>query len=93
MKTTNTAHPTGDTMEEQPVGNLMDQLGVTLALEDGDFITDVIVTAKVSRADGTVTVITGKSEACTWYDQLALSNMGADIVGRQGWHNLNEEEA
>lgn len=80
-------------MEEQPVGNLMDQLGVTLPLDDGDIVTDVIITAKVSRPDGTVTVVTGSSEACSWYDQLALSNMGADIVGRMGWKNLNEGEA
>lgn len=75
---------------EQPIGELMDRLGVHLDLEDEDLITDVIVTAKVSRSDGTVTVVTGKSEACSWYDQLALSNMGADIVGRLGWKNLND---
>lgn len=75
---------------EQPIGRLMDRLGVQLDLEEEDMITDVIVTAKVSRSDGTVTVVTGKSEACSWYDQLALSNMGADIVGRQGWKNLND---
>lgn len=78
---------------EQPIGELMDRLGVHLDLEDEDLITDVIVTAKVSRSDGTVTVVTGKSEACSWYDQLALSNMGADIVGRLGWKNLNDGDA
>ncbi len=78
---------------EQPIGDLVDRLGVHLDLEDEDMVTDLIVTAKVSRSDGTVTVVTGRSEACSWYDQLALSNMGADIVGRQGWKNLNEGEA
>jgi len=69
-------------MTMQPVGDLLDSLGVTLHLNDGDMVPDVVVVAKVVDEHGEVSVGIGISESMSWVDQLGLLTAAADIARR-----------
>lgn len=74
--------PSGEPTTPPPptTGQLLDSLGVTLDLGDGDIVPDAIVVAKVVEADGSVKVAIGSSEATTWLDELGLVTAASDIV-------------
>jgi len=48
--------------KEQKIGQLLDTLGVTMCLDEGDMVTDVVVIMKVLEQDGTVNIGMTKSE-------------------------------
>ncbi len=59
-------------MTDQPAGPIIDGLGVTIDLSDGDLVSDAVVIAKVVTADGGVTVALSSSESMSWLDQFGL---------------------
>lgn len=59
-------------MTDHKVGQLLDSLGVTVDLEDGDMPVDAHVLLKVVKADGTVTLIKGVSESLDWITTLGM---------------------
>lgn len=67
-------------MADQKVGVLLDNLGVTMALSDGDMVTDVVVIAKNVSAAGEVSLIIGKSEATSWIDEIGLIHAAVDVM-------------
>ncbi len=69
-------------MADQPAGPILDGLGVTIDLADGDLVSDAVVIAKIVDTDGNVTVSLSSNETMSWLDQLALLVAGSDIVRR-----------
>lgn len=67
-------------MEAQKIGNLLDQLGVTLEFDGGDMVTDVVILAKIVTSDGSVAVGIGTSESTSWLEQLGLLSAASDIM-------------
>ena len=58
---------------EQPAGPVVDGLGATLTLADGDLVASVLVIAKVVDADGEVSLCLGCGEGMSWLDRLGGS--------------------
>ncbi len=67
-------------MTDQPIGPVLDGLGVTIDLADGDLVEDAVVLAKVVDADGGVTLSISSSEAQSWLDQLGLVTAGYHLL-------------
>lgn len=59
-------------MSDQPIGQLLDTLGVAADLDDGDLVTDAHVILKVVKADGETTLIKAASEALDWITALGM---------------------
>ena len=70
-------------MAARKAGELIDALNVTLDIQDGDMVTDVVVLMKNVLADGAVSVVVATSEATSWLEQLGLITAASDII-RQG---------
>jgi len=65
--------------EQQKIGQLLDTLGVTMELDKGDMVTDVVVIMKVLEADGTVNIGMTKSEGTDWITKLGLLDAASRI--------------
>lgn len=66
-------------MAEQPLGQLLDALGVAADLDPGDMPTDAIVLLKVVKADGSVTMINGSSETLDWISAIGMISAAQKI--------------
>ncbi|HTE56960.1 MAG TPA: hypothetical protein VK698_39175 [Kofleriaceae bacterium] len=78
-------------MADQQIGQLLDTLGVTADLDDGDMVTDAHVTLKVIKADGGVTLIKATSEALDWVTALGMLTAILEIENG-GYVNSRDEE-
>ncbi len=67
-------------MTDQPSGPILDGLGVTIDLSDGDLVSDAVVIAKVVTEDGSVTVSLSSSESMSWLDQFGLIAAANQVV-------------
>jgi len=76
---------------DQQIGQLLDTLGVTADLDDGDMVTDAHVTLKVIKADGGVTLIKATSEALDWVTALGMLTAILEIENG-GYVNSRDEE-
>lgn len=66
-------------MDEQPIGPLLDNLGIVTDITPDQQITDVVVIAKVTDfADGTTAV--GLYGSADWVTQLGLITAAQQIV-------------
>ncbi|MFE5958885.1 hypothetical protein [Streptomyces rubiginosohelvolus] len=59
-------------MADQQIGQLLDTLGVTADLDDGDLVTDAHIILKVMKADGETTIIKATSEALDWVTSIGM---------------------
>lgn len=59
-------------MADQPVGQLIDALGVRIDLDEGDLPTDAYVVLKVVKADGAVSLVNGRSESLDWITAIGM---------------------
>jgi hypothetical protein len=74
---------------DQQIGQLLDTLGVTADLDDGDLVTDAHIILKVIKADGETTLVKATSEALDWITALGMltavlateNGMYANIAG------------
>ncbi|MBJ6623493.1 hypothetical protein [Streptomyces sp. DHE17-7] len=76
-------------MTEQPIGPILDGLGTTIDLDDGDLVASVFVIAKIVEADGDVSLALASSEGLSWVEQNGLLASAQQIVnqasiGRKG---------
>jgi hypothetical protein len=74
---------------EQAIGPILDGLGNTLELDDGDFVVSAFVVAKVVDKDGDVSLMLSSSDGLSWIDQNGLLTSAQQIVnqaeiGRKG---------
>ncbi|MFE9777711.1 hypothetical protein ACFYPA_06090 [Streptomyces sp. NPDC005775] len=66
-------------MADQPIGQLLDSLGVTADLDDGDLVTDALVILKVLQPDGSIALSTGATDTRDWINQTGLLRSAIDI--------------
>lgn len=59
-------------MPGRPIGQLLDALGVTATVEDGDMPVDALVLMKLVKADGSVALVQGQSETLDWISALGM---------------------
>jgi hypothetical protein len=78
-------------MAEQKVGQLLDTLGVTIKLDDGDMPTDAHVLLKVVKADGTVSMVKAVSESLDWIASLGMLTAALQIEN-DGYVNAREDD-
>ncbi|MFD8545667.1 hypothetical protein [Streptomyces sp. NPDC059649] len=78
-------------MAEQQIGQLLDALGVTVDLDEGDLPTDALIILKAIKADGSVTLIKGRSESVDWVTALGMMT-AAQTIENSGFINAFEED-
>lgn len=77
----------------EPAGPIVDGLGVTFDLDDGDLVASVVVLAKVLCEDGSTSLLLGSSDGSTWLDHLALITAAADLIRPSRWKNNDGEQS
>jgi hypothetical protein len=63
----------------------LDSLGVDMHLEDGDFITDAVVVARISKADGTMVVGMDTSTGTDVIVERGLIEFALEAHRRETW--------
>ena len=72
-------------MADQPIGQLLDTLGVTADLDDGDLVTDALVILKVLQPDGSIAMSIGATDTRDWINLRGLLHSATDYTeGRYG---------
>lgn len=66
-------------MPDQPIGQLLDTLGVTAELDDGDLVTDALVILKILQPDGSIALSIGATDTRDWINQTGLLRAAIDI--------------
>jgi hypothetical protein len=66
-------------MSEEQAGQLIDSLGLVVELEDGDMPVDALLFLKVVKADGSVSLVKGRSEALDWISVLGMLTAALEI--------------
>ncbi|MDQ0791978.1 hypothetical protein [Streptomyces sp. B1I3] len=66
-------------MADQQIGQLLDSLGVTADLDDGDYVTDALVILKVLQPDGSIALSIGATDTRDWINQTGLLRSAIDI--------------
>jgi hypothetical protein len=77
--------------KEQKIGQLLDTLGVTMCLDEGDMVTDVVVIMKVLEQDGTVNIGMTKSEGTDWITKLGLLDAANRLEGNR-FQSVEDED-
>lgn len=78
-------------MSDQQAGPILDGLGITLDLNDGDLIASALVIAKVVDADGEVGLHIADSEGMSWLDQYGLLAAASDLVRTQQFERKDDD--
>ncbi|MFF9003676.1 hypothetical protein ACF1GW_38925 [Streptomyces achromogenes] len=77
-------------MAEKKIGQLLDSLGTTVEMDEGDLPVDALVLLKVVKADGAVSMVKGASDALDWLTSLGMLNAAIEIE-RSGFTKLTDE--
>ncbi|MFG1976950.1 hypothetical protein ACGFJC_47125 [Nonomuraea fuscirosea] len=64
----------------KPVGELLDKMGVSMCLHEGDFVSDVVVVFKVLTTEGVIRVGMATSDDIQGYDMEAMLSQVTDHV-------------
>lgn len=67
--------------DPQPIGELIDNLGVLATLDDGDLVTAVIVVIKVVEPDGAIRLTSAFSEGLDWVNRFGMLTAAAEAEG------------
>lgn len=78
-------------MSEQPAGPILDGLGITIDLADGDLIASAVVLAKVIGADGQVSIYIGDSEGLSWIEQMGLLAAAQNVIQQTSYEHRDED--
>jgi hypothetical protein len=77
---------------DQPIGPILDGLGVTIDLAEGDLVSDAVVVAKVVDSDGNVAVALSSNESLSWLDELGLISAASDVVRDQRYRRCDTDD-
>lgn len=80
------------TASEQPIGAILDGLGTTIYLEDGDLVASAFVIAKVVEQNGEVSLALASSEGLSWIEQNGLLASAQQIVRQTVIDRKGEDE-
>lgn len=76
-------------MADQPIGQLLDALGVTCDLDNGDMPTDAYVILKIIKADGAISLIKTHSESLDWVTSLGMLT-AAQAIENSGYSDAHD---
>jgi hypothetical protein len=71
---------TNDTRTET-LGQVIDELGITVTLEDGDLISDVVVLSEVLKADGTKSLVISEANFANWLKTEGMISKAYKVIG------------
>ncbi|MFJ7023262.1 hypothetical protein ACIQUW_33365 [Streptomyces sp. NPDC101117] len=71
-------------MTDQPIGPILDGLGTTIDLDEGDLVASAFVIAKVVEPNGDVSLAIASSEGLSWIEQNGLLASAQQIVNQVG---------
>ncbi|MFD9004390.1 hypothetical protein ACFV0T_26115 [Streptomyces sp. NPDC059582] len=69
-------------MSAQALGPILDGLGTTIELDDGDLVASALVICKIVDKDGTVSLGLSTSEGLSWIDQNGLLTSAQQIANQ-----------
>jgi hypothetical protein len=69
---------------DQPIGPILDGLGTTIELDEGDLVASAFVIAKVVEPNGDVSLAIASSEGLSWIEQNGLLASAQQIVNQVG---------
>ncbi|MGY1439520.1 hypothetical protein [Streptomyces reniochalinae] len=78
-------------MAEQQVGQMLDAIGVTADIDEGDMAVDAIVILKILKGDGSVSLVKGRSESLDWVTALGMTT-AAQAVENSGYALADEDD-
>lgn len=78
-------------MSDQPIGQLLDTLGLTAELDDDDLPSDALVVLKVVKGDGSVVIVRGSSEALDWVTGLGMLTAALGIENSK-YERIGDDE-
>lgn len=78
-------------MTMQKVGQVIDALGVEVDLDEGDLPTDAYVVLKIVKADGTVSLLNGRSESLDWITSLGAIT-AAQHIQNSGYADASDND-
>lgn len=78
-------------MTDQKIGELLDALGVTVDLAEGDMPVDAHVLLKIVKPDGAVSLVKGRSESLDWISSLGMLTAALHIENN-GYVDSRDEE-
>jgi hypothetical protein len=67
-------------VSEQHIGHIIDGLGLEMDLQEDDLVANVMVIAKVIRADGSTAIAMASDEAMSWLDRLGIVTAAGELV-------------
>lgn len=76
----------------QPSGPILDGLGVTLDIEEGDLVETAVVIAKILCNDGHTSLVIGSSDGSSWLEHLGLVTAAADLIRPSRWRSAHGDE-
>ena len=74
----------------EPIGNLLDSLGVEVTRDEGDLFAGAVVLLKVVDADGGVTLRTCASPGLSWIERVGMFRAAEQSDLNQMWQEENE---
>jgi acyl-CoA hydrolase len=72
-------------MTDQPIGPILDGLGVTIDLDDGELVESALVITKLVNADGQVLLGLHGSDSMSWLEKLGLIQAAKQRVSDAPW--------
>ena len=78
-------------MADQKIGQLLDTLGVTVDLDEGDMVTDAHVLLKVVKPDGTASLVKAVSESLDWITLIGMLTAALHIEN-SGYTNARDDD-
>ncbi|MFC8008660.1 hypothetical protein [Streptomyces cinereoruber] len=70
-------------MSEQKIGPILDGLGVTVDLDEGDLVASALVIAKVVDANGRTVLSLSTSDGLSWIDKNGLLFSAQQILNQE----------
>ena len=64
----------------KPIGDIIDALGVTADIADGDLPAAVVVILKVVGDEGAAGLVVAVNEGCSWLEQLGMTEAARQII-------------
>jgi acyl-CoA hydrolase len=78
-------------MAEQPIGPILDGLGVTIDLDDGELVETALVVTKLVNADGQVLLGLYGPDGMSWLEKLGLIEAAKQRVTSAAWSDRNDD--
>jgi hypothetical protein len=76
--------------DSQPIGQILDGLGVRQELEDGDLVTDALVLTKLIDPAGVVQLGVSHSDGISWIERLGLLHAALQLESQNGIRPADE---